>query len=79
MSMLLAVEKADFAYIREKTQSTAGNLSVQLDKLSQAGYIKIEKTFKGKMPCTSCQITPEGVNAFESYVEALKTYLHPGE
>ncbi|MDD4031736.1 MAG: transcriptional regulator [Bacteroidales bacterium] len=79
MSMLLAVEKADFAYIREKTQSTAGNLSVQLDKLSQAGYIKIEKNFKGKMPCTSCQITPEGVNAFESYVEALKTYLHPGE
>jgi DNA-binding MarR family transcriptional regulator len=78
MSMLLAVEKADFSYIREKTQSTAGNLSVQLDKLSQAGYIKIEKTFKGKMPCTLCQITPEGVNAFESYVEALKTYLHPG-
>jgi len=78
MSMLLAVEKADFSYIREKTQSTAGNLSVQLDKLSQAGYIKIEKTYKGKMPCTFCQITPEGVNAFESYVEALKTYLHPG-
>ena len=65
MSILLTVEEAEFVYLKEKTQSTAGNLSVQLDKLSKAGYVEITKTFKGKMPCTLCRITPQGVDAFE--------------
>ena len=75
MSILMNCEEADFVYIREQTQSTAGNLSVQLDKLHTAGYIEVEKTFKGKKPCTICRITGEGRNAFEQYVEALRGYI----
>jgi len=75
MSLLISVENADFVYIREQTGATAGNLSVQIDKLSKAGYIEVEKTYKGKVPCTICKITPAGVKAFEEYVEALKTYI----
>lgn len=76
MSMLVELEEADFVYLRETANATAGNLSVQLDKLSEAGYISVEKTFEGKKPRTVCRITPEGLNAFEAYVEALKSYLH---
>ena len=76
MSMLVELEEADFVYLRETANATAGNLSVQLDKLSAAGYISVEKTFEGKKPRTICRITPEGLNAFEAYVEALKSYLH---
>lgn len=76
MSMLVELEEADFVYLRESANATAGNLSVQLDKLSEAGYISVEKTFEGKKPRTICRITPVGINAFESYVEALKSYLH---
>lgn len=75
MSLLLGVEEADFVYIREKTGATAGNLSVQLDKLSEAGYITVEKSFVGKKPRTSCQITTIGREAMVAYVEALKDYL----
>ena len=76
MSLLISLESADFTYLKEKTNSTAGNLSVQLDKLSEAGYISIEKTFRGKKPLTTCRITKQGVQAFEQYVEALKQYIH---
>ncbi|MDD2496241.1 transcriptional regulator [Massilibacteroides sp.] len=76
MSILISVEEADFVYLREKTNATAGNLSVQIDKLQQAGYINVRKTFKGKRPQTICNITPEGINAFEKYVEALKGYIN---
>lgn len=75
MSLLVSVEEADFVYLRERTGATAGNLSVQLDKLAKAGYIEIEKTFRGKMPRTVCRIAPPGVRAFEEYVEALKSYI----
>lgn len=75
MSILLSVESADFVYLREQTGATAGNLSVQLDKLQKAGYITIEKGFKGKMPRTTCCITDEGIAAFEEYVAALRSYL----
>lgn len=75
MSILMNVEEADFVYLKEKTESTAGNLSVQLDKLSSAGYITIEKGMSGKRPRTACSVTPEGRKAFEEYVETLKTYL----
>ncbi len=76
MSILMNVEEADFVYLKEKTESTAGNLSVQIDKLSSAGYIHIEKGMSGKRPRTTCSITKEGRNAFEEYVECLKTYLN---
>ena len=75
MSILLTVEEAEFVYLKEKTQSTAGNLSVQLDKLSEAGYIEVEKSFIGKKPRTTCRITPAGKQAFEDYVNALKGYI----
>lgn len=77
MSLLLGAEEADFVFIREKTGATAGNLSVQLDKLSAAGYITVEKSFVGKKPRTTCRITGKGCEAMATYVEALKTYLHP--
>lgn len=75
MSVLVDTEEADFVYLREMTGSTAGNLSVQLDKLSEAGYITVEKGFNGKKPRTVCRMTDIGLKAFEDYVEALKTYL----
>lgn len=75
MSLLLGVESADFTWLREQTGATAGNLSVQLDKLEKAGYIAIEKGFVGKKPRTVCRITPQGIRAFEAYVDALKDYI----
>ncbi len=75
MSILIGVESADFTFIKEQTGATAGNLSVQIDKLATAGYIDVEKTFRGKMPRTVCRITPNGSEAFARYVETLKEYL----
>ena len=75
ISTLISLEQADFVYLRKQTGATAGNLSVQIDKLQKAGYIAVEKSFRGKMPCTICRITQEGVDAFEQYVEALKEYI----
>lgn len=77
MSLLLGLDSADFTFLKEKTNSTAGNLSVQLDKLSEAGYIHIEKTFNGKKPLTTCKITKKGIKAFEEYVNSLKSYIKP--
>lgn len=75
MSILLTVDEADFVYLKEKTEATAGNLSVQIDKLNTAGYISVEKDFVGRKPHTSCRITPAGRKAFEAYVDALKSYI----
>ena len=75
MSVLVNLEEADFVYLREATGATAGKLSVQLDKLSEAGYITIEKGFKGKKPQTLCRISPTGLQAFADYVEAIRSYL----
>ena len=79
MSLLISAEEAEFPYIKEQTGATAGNLSVQIDKLSTAGYIKVKKTFKGKRPCTICRITSKGQKAFEAYVQALRSYLEVGD
>ena len=75
MSLLIGVDSAEFVFIKDKTGATAGNLSVQLDKLSTAGYISVVKSFKGKKPVTTCSITKVGIKAFETYVSALKTYI----
>lgn len=75
MSLLLSVEQAEFTFIKEKTNATAGNLSVQLDKLSEAGYIDVTKSFKGKKPLTTCKITKKGIKAFEEYVNTLNQYI----
>lgn len=76
MSILIGVESAEFTYIKKETGATAGNLSVQLDKLTKAEYVEVEKGFKGKMPCTTCRITQKGVEAFQEYVQVLKEYLN---
>ena len=76
MSILMNVEEADFVYLKEKTNSTAGNLSVQLDKLTTAGYINVEKGFVGKKTRTTCYVTDLGRKAFEEYVEDLKILLN---
>lgn len=75
MSLLISVSEADFSFLKEKTGATAGNLSVQLNKLSDGGYITIEKSFKGNYPQTTCRITKVGIKAFEEYVNALKSYI----
>ena len=76
MSILMNVEEADFVYLKEKTESTAGNLSVQLEKLSNAGYIAVEKGFMGRKTRTVCKITAKGREAFEEYVEDLRSYIN---
>ncbi|NNV54418.1 winged helix-turn-helix domain-containing protein [Limnovirga soli] len=75
MSLLISVKEADFIFIKEKTNATAGNLSVQVQKLKEAGYIEVTKVFRDNYPNTTCKITPEGVNAFEAYVKVLQEYL----
>jgi DNA-binding transcriptional ArsR family regulator len=75
MSLLIGVKEADFSFIREKTNATAGNLSVQVQKLKEVGYIQVVKQFKDNYPQTTCKITPEGILAFEAYVKALQEYL----
>jgi len=75
MSLLMNIESAEFSWLLEKTDSTRGNLSVQISKLKDAGYIKVKKSFRNNYPLTSCSITKKGVHAFERYVEAIKSYL----
>lgn len=75
MSILIATESADFVYLRTETGATAGNLSVQLDKLQRAGYIEIEKGFNGKLPRTTCSMSDKGREAMREYIETLQEYL----
>jgi len=75
MSLLISVKEAEFTFLKEKTNATAGNLSVQIQKLKDAGYIDIKKQFKDNYPQTLCKITKEGIKAFELYVQSLKSYL----
>lgn len=77
MSLLAGVKEADFSFLKEETNSTAGNLSVQLQKLKEADYIVIEKSFKNNYPQTTCKISNNGIKAFNEYVENLKEYLVP--
>jgi predicted transcriptional regulator len=77
ISLLVSVEEAEFSFIKEKTNATSGNISVQIDKLQEADYIKVEKTFKGKYPLTKCSITKKGIQAFQNYVNALQQYIKP--
>jgi DNA-binding transcriptional ArsR family regulator len=77
ISLLISVREAEFTFLREKTGASAGNLSVQINKLREAGYIDVIKKFHNNYPQTICKITPAGVNAFESYVIALRSYMNP--
>ena len=79
ISMLVNSEKLEFTHIKEETKAAAGNISLQIKKLHEAGYIKVEKTFKNNYPKTMLSITHKGVKAFESYVNNLKKYINPGQ
>lgn len=78
LSILMSVEEADFMYLKQKTEATMGNLSVQITKLEEAGYIATEKTFQGKRPRTICRMTETGKTAFLEYVKTLQEYIAPG-
>jgi len=75
ISLLIGVKSASFTFLSEKTGATRGNISVQLRKLEDAGYIEIDKSFQDNYPRTTCKITDKGVDAFRNYVDALKDYF----
>jgi hypothetical protein len=75
VSLLIGLESADFTYLLEKTGATRGNLSVQISKLKEAGYIEVDKSYRNNYPLTRCSITETGIKAFEKYVSAITTYL----
>ena len=75
LAVLSAVQSADFLYLLRETGLTKGNLTVHLSKLEAAGYIKIEKTYRGKLPLTLCSMTEDGRLAFENYLKQLKQFL----
>lgn len=76
VSLLISVKEAEFGFLKEKTNATAGNLSVQISKLKEAGYVEVNKQFKDNYPLTICKITQLGILAFEDYVNALQSYMH---
>jgi len=76
VSILVKMKQADFNHLLEATNTTQGNLSHQIKKLNEAGYIEVEKTYKGNYPQTICRLTVKGRSAFQKYVEAIKKYLH---
>lgn len=76
VSILIAVEEAEFNHLKEKTNTTAGNLSFQIGKLEEAGYVKVKKTFRDNYPLTILKLTPKGKSAFEAYVESIRKYLN---
>ncbi|MFZ1688652.1 MAG: transcriptional regulator [Flavobacteriales bacterium] len=75
VSLLVGVDSAEFTFIVEHTGATRGNLSVQITKLKEAGYISVAKSFRDNYPLTTCKLTAKGLRAFEKYVEAIKGYL----
>lgn len=75
MSLLMSVKEAEFTFVKEKTGATAGNLSVQIQKLKDAGYIEVTKQFKDNYPQTLCKVTQKGIKAFEQYVKDLQAYI----
>ena len=79
ISLLVSVESAEFNYLLEKTGASKGNLSVQISKLSKAGFIKVKKSFRKNYPLTTCRITEKGRDAFKDYVEAISTYIRMNE
>ena len=77
MSLLMNVESAEFNFLLQQTKATKGNISVQISKLKEAGYIEVKKSFRKNYPLTTCNITSKGIEAFENYVKAISGYLNP--
>lgn len=79
VSILISLKETDFNYIKETTQATSGNISIQIKKLQDAGYIQVKKSFKNNYPNTTLSITDKGIEAFETYVNNLKNYINPDQ
>ncbi len=79
VSILITVEETNFNFIKDTTKAAAGNISIQINKLQEAGYINVEKTFKNNYPNTVISITKKGREAFEEYVKNLQKYIYPGK
>jgi DNA-binding MarR family transcriptional regulator len=77
VSILITVEEVNFNFIKDSTKAAAGNISIQINKLLEAGYINVEKTFKNNYPNTNISITDKGRKAFEEYVKSLEKYIYP--
>lgn len=75
MSILIGVKSAQFSFFLENIKTTKGNLSFQLSKLKEAGYVKIKKSFKGNYPLTTCMITDKGIDAYETYINSISEYF----
>ena len=75
MAHLMVVRETDVNTLKTQTGATAGNLSAQISKLQEAGYIEVEKTFKNNYPLTLCKLSPKGVEAFETFYANLKSYF----
>ena len=75
VTILSTVESADFLFLQRETDLTKGNLSAHLSKLEDAGYVNIEKTFKGKLPLTVCKLTEAGQAAFETYRQQMQNFI----
>jgi DNA-binding MarR family transcriptional regulator len=75
VTILSTVESADFLFLQRETDLTKGNLSAHLSKLESAGYVNIEKTFKGKLPLTVCKLTEAGQKAFDGYRQQMQNFI----
>ncbi len=75
MSYLMVTKEADFNKLKETTGASSGNISVQITKLQEAGYIAVEKTYRNNYPLTLCRITPAGIAAFEGFYKNLQSYI----
>lgn len=75
ISLLINLDSAEFKYLLENTGATRGNVSVQITKLKEAGYITVKKSFRDNYPLTTCRITQKGVKAFQAYVESIEDYI----
>ena len=75
MAVLYVIDSADFTFLMNQTGMTWGNLSAHMSKLEEAGYLEVEKTFKGKRPNTMLRLTQQGRNAFQAYRSKMKQIL----
>ncbi len=75
MTILLPLKSAEFSYLLDNISTTKGNLSFQITKLREAGYIDVKKSFRKNYPLTTLQITPKGINAYDQYIEAISEFF----
>jgi len=75
VSLLMGIDSAEFSFVLKETGATRGNISVQIKKLQEAGYVDVQKSFRNNYPLTTYSITPIGKKAFENYFKTLEAYI----